>query len=783
MAKKILLLLLSLVWVWAVQQRWGDLPLLSRFFTYATSPLQVDDRFNNPTELRETPFGPVEVGFDTLGIPYIFGEDERAVDYATGFVHARDRLFQMEMIVRVTTGRVSEVAGPAALKSDLFWRKMAFDSLVPIWYAGMADSLPALTARLEAYAQGVNDYQRLMPYGALPLEYHLLGIDPMAWKAENIFYLLKYMTHVLTYSEDDLKASEMRAAMGSTLYDFWFPYFTAEPHPIYPDFVLDDAVFAKLLPEVVEELADGGAHSYPQAFIKNNDELSLGSNNWAVQGSKSTTGNPFLCNDTHLQIGLPSTWYEVHKAVNGKVRRGFSIAGSPFVITGFNDSLAWGMTNATWDLVDFYELKVNDDTTAYWLDGAWEPLEAYEVRIAVKGQPDHVQTYYRSYFGPVDIYNGRFLAVNWIGLLASNEALAFNGLENGHNVQQAEQALRHFQQPPQNLVLADHRGQIGLITAGKACLHPLPTKGIRKAQARAQKIGFVALNDHLQSINPAREYVHSANQEHVDHPLSAHLSTRYEPAARGQRIIGQLEEQTALGRAELSALQLDIVDMQYFLLEQRMKEAAGASDRWLAGWAGSMQTHLVAPTLFYNFKNHLVSAIVDALGGGLALPPSEQHIFWSVANYDSLPGLNGWLRSADLAKAAWDSSWADLIVRFGPDPASWTYDRFHLSNFQHLLRLPQLSIPQFPSPGSNRTVSVASRLPSTHAASMRTVIEMRPEGPRALLLLTGGQSGRFNSANYHDQVPDWLEGRYHEAYLPGSFDASQYQTTIRFNRK
>jgi penicillin amidase len=123
MIKKIILLLATVTWLWAVQQRWGDLPLLARFFSYATSPLQVDSRFDNSIELRKTPYGAVEIGFDSLGVPHIFGEDEAAVDFATGFVHARDRLFQMEMIVRVVTGRVSEVAGPAALNSDLFWRK------------------------------------------------------------------------------------------------------------------------------------------------------------------------------------------------------------------------------------------------------------------------------------------------------------------------------------------------------------------------------------------------------------------------------------------------------------------------------------------------------------------------------------------------------------------------------------------------------------------------------------------------------------------------------------
>lgn len=782
MIKKFLLLLVTVGWLWAVQQRWGDLPLLSRFFTYATSPLQIDNRFENSLDLRQSPFGTVELGYDSLGVPHIFSEQQLAADYATGYVHARDRLFQMEMIVRVVTGRVSEVAGEAALNSDLFWRKFEFERLVPGWYAAMADSLPDLAKRLEAYAAGVNDYRRLMAYGSMPLEYHLLGIDPMEWKAENIFYLLKYMTHVLTYSEDDLKATEIRSQLGLPLYNFWYPHYSRAPHAIYPDFSMPDSLMQALLPDVEEVLVGGPGHNYPQAYIKNNDELSLGSNNWAVQGRKSATGNPFLCNDTHLQLAFPSTWYEVHKAVGGRITRGFSIAGSPFVITGFNDSIAWGMTNATWDLVDFYQLEVNKDATEYKLDGTWEQLEPFEVRIAVKGKADVVKTYYRSYFGPVDTAAGRYLAVNWIAMQPTNEALAFDGLERANHIDDAKAALQHFMQPPQNLILADHRGNIGLMTSGMACLHPSPEKGIRQGVKKEQRIGYTPMQHYLNHFNTPRAYVYSANQEHINHPLSAHISTRYEPAARGKRITELLEARDSLGVAELRALHMDVVDVEWRLLGKHLLAVAGADTSFFSGWEGQMDTALVAPTLFYNFKINLVQAMIRHLGGELRLPPSEQHIFNTMALDDSLPLKAGWLAAQTLAQEAWDSSLLQLNERFGANKQDWMYGKFHQTNIQHLLRLPQLAMPLFASNGNNRTVNVASKLPSTHAASMRTIIELTPQGPNALLMLTGGQSGRFNSPNYSDQVLHWLGGTYHAARLERTFRPDLYRTTVRFNR-
>jgi penicillin G amidase len=782
MLKKIFLLLFSLGWIWAVQQRWGDLPLLSRFFHYSTSPLQLDSRFENSSSLRTTPFGAVEIGIDKLGVPHIFGKDELAVDFATGYVHARDRLFQMEMLIRVVKGRVSELAGEAALGSDLFWRKFEFERLVPTWYAALADSLPELSARMEAYAEGVNYYQRTMPFGAMPLEYHLLGVNPTPWKAENLFYLLRYMSHVLTYSEDDLKASETKSKIGKSLYDFWYPFYNRLPYPIYPDFEMSDSVFASLIPRVTEQLAEDGSHHYPQAMVKNNDELSLGSNNWAVQASKSATGNPFLCNDTHLNIALPSTWYEVQRVVNGRISRGFSIAGSPFVITGFSDSVAWGMTNATWDLVDFYQLETNETATAYRLDGVWETLEPFEVRIAVKGKADVLKTYYRSHFGPVDTLSGRYLAVNWIGMLPTNEAAAFDGLEKANNLQEAFAALQHFKQPPQNLILADSKGQIGLVTAGLACLHPLPEKGVRWGTHAAQLIGYVSMNNYLHVFNPGRAYVYSANQEHVDHPISAHISTRYEPTARGKRITELMEGFEKLGDEQLRALHMDILDVEYGLLHDRIMAVCGQAARYFENWNGSMDTAWVAPTLFYSFKNQLVRALAARLGDDLRLPPSEQHIFNTIALDDSIPVNGAVISSHELCLDAWERSLADLQQRFGADMDTWHYGKFHQTNIRHILRLDPLSIPLFASNGSNRTVNVASRLPVTHAASMRTIIEMRPEGPRALLMLTGGQSGRFNSKNYQDQVYDWLAGNYHEAVLNKQFDPQQFRSTIQFVR-
>jgi penicillin amidase len=781
--KKLLFVTLTVAWLWASQQNWGSLPVLARFFTWPTSPLKIDNRFDQSEHFKSTPYGPVSVGFDSLGIPHIFAENDEAADYATGFVHARDRLFQMEMAVRVVKGQLCEVVGERALTSDLFWRKFRFDSLAVAWYKGMADSVPELAQRMEAYAAGVNRYISYLSPATLPIEFHLLDIQPTEWKKENMFFLLRFMSHTLNYNENDLAASAITSQLGTEIASFWYPNTTRSPHPIYPNFNITDSIMQALLPRVNEELDLVSGHSYPQARVVNLDDTPLGSNNWVVKGNQSASTYPLLCNDTHLETALPSTWYEIHKSVAGRVCRGLSIAGSPFVISGFNNNVAWGMTNATWDLVDFYSLEVNKEGTHYRLDGAWEPLIPFTVEIKVKGTKPVRKTFYHSHFGIADTLSGRYLAVNWIGQQPSNEGLTFHGFEKANSLAEAQAALQHYLQPPQNFVLADRKGHIGGVTAGGACIHPLPAKGVRKGRRRNQLIGFTRMQNYLNSVNPSSDYWHSANQEQVDHPLAAHISTRYESSGRGRRITALIDSLPPLDFDGMRKLHMDVVDMDYPILREILLAVSGPLRVYLEGWDGQMDTSLVAPTLLYSFKNQLRDRLIAHLGGGDQLPPLEQHIFTVVATDDSLPIASGKrIASLQLAQEAWDSSMIDLKSRLGIDPATWHYGRFHTTLVAHRLKLPALGIPEFASPGSNRTVNVASRLPSTHAASMRTIIEMRPDGPKAWLHLTGGQSGRFNSRNYADQVQTWLEGRYHNFRLLSTFKETDYVSTYRFSR-
>ena len=815
MRTRLLLLLASVLWCWALHHPWPGLPPVHRFFHWASSPLRINGDEPQHREI-EGAYGDVQIGLDSLGVPHVFGPSAEAVAYGVGWMHARDRLFQMELMTRVVLGRLSEVVGPVALESDLFWRKFEFHRKGPSWWDRYAQEEPAMATEITAYTRGVNDYIASIRPGDLPLEFHLLGLDPRPWREENLFYLLRYMSHILSYNEDDLKATEMRFVLGDSCYNFWYPTRIDANlrHPIYPEFSLSNEAPQGLLkvPGLEQEILVEGTtrvfdyrkpaplspvsaiqrttHRYPNARVKTPDDYGLGSNNWAVSGRKTRNGRNYLCNDTHLKLAFPSTWYEIHKEVtpsapgadDGTWSRGFGVAGSPFVISGFNRHVAWGMTNATWDLSDFYLLQT-DGKGNYLLDGVWEPLDSFEVQVKVRGQDEPVlKKYYRTWFGPADTASGNLLALRWIGEQPGNEGAAFHYLERSRTIQDAFGALKHFRQPPQNIVLADQDGQIGMMTAGAALIHPNPQRGIRMGQQRSARIPFTDMHNYYRRLNPATGYVASANQEQVDHPLAEHISTRYESSTRGQRISALIESMPdgSMDESHLRALHMDVHDGEWNLLRPLLEQIAGPYAAYLRGWDGVLDTARIAPTLYNSFRRTAMDLIGNQLDSGLRWLPVETYALHLLVTRDRLLTPRGWIPTRPFAQAVWDSSIQRLRLSLGQDPKTWVYGRYHRTLIQHVLQIPALSLESFASPGNNRTLNVAGRLPSNHSASMRTLIQPGAEGPVSRLMLTGGQSGRFDSPHYSDQVNHWLHGIYHTAQRRGTFRPGDYVRTVQF---
>jgi acyl-homoserine lactone acylase PvdQ len=268
----------------------------------------------------------------------------------------------------------------------------------------------------------------------------------------------------------------------------------------------------------------------------------------------------------------------------------------------------------------------------------------------------------------------------------------------------------------------------------------------------------------------------------VDHPLAAHISTRYESSTRGQRISQLIESlpDGSMDESHLRALHMDVHDGEWWMLRPLLEQISGSYAPYMRGWDGVLDTARVAPTLYNSFRRTAMEMIGAQLDSGLRWLPVETHALHILVNSQQIPTRNGWIPTRPFVQACWDSSVQRLRRQLGPDPAKWVYGRYHQTLIQHVLQIPALSLEPFASPGNNRTLNVAGRLPSNHSASMRTLIQPGSEGSVSRLLLTGGQSGRFDSPHYRDQVNHWLHGVYHTAQRRGTFRPGDYVRTVQF---
>ena len=753
------------------------IPRLSDFFLFPKSLHHNSTQFDLPLELPLGEWGPVDIGYDSFGVPHIFSENENGAAYGIGFCHARDRLFQLEMMRRTVLGRLSEVVGERALGRDKFWAKFNFAKEAEIWESELRESDPLIHETLKAYSQGVNDYLNFLNHKILPLEFKLLGFKPMPMEVSHLYLLIKYMSFDLSYTEEDLRLEAAYQKLGPELYDFYYPLTDPYRNPVHKRtksfqraYKLIEKPHSSLKLANLDNSLDGPA------------ELGKGSNNWAVSTRGDADAFSILCNDMHLALNLPGIWYEVHLSVNGRISHGLSLAGAPSVVSGFNESLAWGMTNATWNLCDFFELEW-DEKGRYIYEGEWIEPEQDTLSIPIRGKEASRYIRTETKFGLIDTIDGNVLAVDWIGTRRGKEAKAFISLMKAMNLQEGLQALKSFGQPPQNFVLADKTGSIAICTAGEFAFHEEVYPGVRQGRKESDKASYLPSNDYLLSIDPSEGFLYSANQASCsDTSLLAQLGSRFASNARSKRIDSLLSRADSFSVEEMKQVQNDVIDGDWEILRKRLIEYAPKDIvALIKDWQGRCDTSSYAATFFVEFKKNLHRLVVRDLKLDGQIPPQSDHIFSLISRRDSLPGPDAGLHVKALIEESIELSRTKLNEEFETD--SVEYGSYHGISFEHITGIEALSSPQFVLAGSNRSVRVAPGRSVRHGASQRSVVALHPEGPEAHYVIAGGQSGRFNSDHSQDQIPLWLAGKYRKIELPDTFDQSAYVTFIRLKGK
>ncbi len=729
----------------------------------------------------------VHITRDSNGVPHIEAETREDAFYAIGFAHAQDRLWQMEMHRRIASGRLAEVAGEAALSSDIFLRTLSlYDRARKAW----PHQTPDARAGLIAYANGVNAYLETRR-GALPPEFLLTGIRPEPWTPIDTLGWLKIMAMDLggNYWMELARFDLSRTLDPQQLADFYPPYPGDAPHPL-PD---------------LDQLYDGlDLSTIRTAATDIGKPRGLGSNNWVVSGAHTKSGLPLLANDPHLGLTTPSLWYLAHMKVGDEDIIGASMPGSPYIVLGRNSSIAWGFTNVNPDVQDLYLEKLTDDGTAYLTPDGPEPFITREEIIHVKDAPPVTITVRETRHGPV-ISDGRadirsnipenaVIALRWTAL-DDDDTTASMGPEifGAKSFEDFVEAMQHYIAPEQNMVVADTRGNIGYYAPGRVPVRsPLnDTYGLVPApgwKAGYDWTGTIPYSELPRIYNPDNGVIATANEKIIDDSYPHYLTSEWALPYRGDRIRQLIAERAPHDTASMTAIQMDVhsgvaADLLPLMLmhskgtdDTRLKAVLDAMSDWdlemvgdkpqpliFTAWHRALGKHIYADELADKFFRYQGSK-VEFLRGVL----SDENGKARWCNDVTTPVTE---TCSEMVQRALKDALDDVAGRLGTTTwEKWRWDSLHQAVQEHR---PFSQVPALASffesrngaPGGTYTVNVAGPnfgavdpYSFTHGPSYRVVYDLADLDASRYIIPTG-QSGIMFSRHYRDMLPLWLEGR------------------------
>jgi len=564
--------------------------------------------------------GEVTVFWDDRHVPHIFAKNDHDLYFAQGYFTAHDRLWQMEFQIMAASGRLAEVVGERALEHDISRRRLGMLYAAEKKLEKTLEHGPSRVA-LEAFAQGVNKYINRLNSRTLPLEYKILDYEPEPWTPLKSILLIQYMGWGLnSYGIDDLSLTRARAVFNDSTIDKLYPVRPPYTEPIVK---ADDWPLVSPPPVGPDSLyrftREEKRHEAPEA-------PSQGSNNWAVAPKKTASGRAILCNDPHLGLNLPSVWYEMQLSSPDVNVYGVTLPGAPGVIIGFNEHIAWGLTNAETDVIDWYDIEFKDSTCAqYFHDGSWRETTPRIEEIRVRGGETVIDTTFYTHHGPV-VYRGWEepyrdkipvgCAMRWTAHEPSSELRTLHELNRARNYEDYRSALQYFLCPGQNFVFASAEGDIAIVHQG---LFPVRWEG----QGRFVGDGrdptydwqtFIPSDLLPEEKNPEKGFVSSANQAPADSGYPYYLSGNYAVHERSSRINELLAAADSITPEDMVRLQQDVLNMHArkvlpTLLEAldrgRLTTAEEEALQVMGSWNYMQKAGAIAPSIFEYWWNEL----------------------------------------------------------------------------------------------------------------------------------------------------------------------------------
>jgi len=724
---------------------------------------------------------PVRIIFGDRRVPHIFAESNKDAFFAQGYLLAKNRLWQMDIATRSAGGRLSEVMGERLLKRDKLQRRrgmvFAAENAISAWR-----ETPEF-AYVEAYTNGVNAYLAQLSPADYPIEYKLINYAPEPWTPLKTALFNKAMAETLSSGDQDLEMTNLIKLLGDSIVAELYPDTFSDQSPIIPNEVSYD----------FQPVAVPASTSTPLSIIDHRAYAKhppfLGSNNWAVSGSKTASGYPILCNDPHLGLTLPSTWYELQIKTPEMNAYGVCLPGVPGIVIGFNENTAWGVTNVGHDVVDWYKIKwADDDKKTYWLDGKKEETKIKIEKYEVLGIGTVYDTVHYTHWGPV-VYEDaghpeQDLAMRWMAHdPAGNELKTFMGLNTSANYTDYRKAITNFASPAQNIVFADKEGNIGITVQGRL---PLRSKGqgltVQSGETRNNEWGGQIPMEQLPHVkNPERGFVASANQKStgLNYPYYYHSMRGGFEAYRGRTLNQKLSSMNQITVDDMKALQTDVYGLKAaealpgliaLMSSEALDETGKKYLSILKTWNFEYEGKAAGPILFNEWYRNFYKKTWDEIykldeTADVAFPQNRQTIKMLNTKPDHPFFDDQSTTKIETAREIALISFKmmqEKISKWEQEGKPFEWSAYKKLDINHIGFIPAFSRTDLKVEGDSKALNAIGR---TWGPSWRMIVAFGPGKPKAYGIYPGGQSGHPGSRFYDNMLEDWAEGRYYELEL------------------
>lgn len=756
--------------------------------------------------------GDVEIIRDSNAVPYIFASNDEDAAFALGYVHAQDRMFQMDLLRRAGEGRLSEIFGSSTVPFDRMFKTIGIYKNVEQNFERMN---PLTKRMLNSYSNGVNKYleEKTGNYSA---EFDVLGYLPYKWKPAHSLVIAKLMAWELNISWwTDIAYIHLIQKLGEEKVREIIPDYKENAPTIIPaeiknysavnlDFIKTDKRFR-------EFVGFTGTH--------------IGSNNWVVNGKKSSSGKPIIANDPHLAFQIPGKWFVVSIRSNEWNAEGFSLPGLPGIVIGKNENISWVLTNVMADDADFYLEKIDSSKTKYLFDNNWQNLNKQRDTIIVKDSSNVIFDIYKTHRGPIiseihpynhlyknEYQNNLNISMRWTALEFSDELFAIQKVNRASNWNEFKEGVRDFTVPGQNFVYADKEGNIGYICAAKLPIRNLNSPSILfdgTTSAYDWK-GFVPFEEMPKLFNPSENFIASANNKTVKE-FKYHISNIWEPSSRIEKIRELLTSKEIHSADDYKNYQMDFYShyskkiIPYILnafkevkiKDSNLKLALELLDKFDFVMDAESQT----PSIYLVFYQHFIDNIFkDEMGEELL----KEYKFIANVPYRKIEEMiqdqySQWFDNVntekietrdDIIRESLVDALSTLEKQFGKDLTYWQWGKIHKVTFKHLFSASSdaagmlLDDGPYEIGGDGTTIfnteySFNAPYENKLGPSMRFIYDFANE-EYFEYIIPSGQSGHFLSDHYKDITAKWLNGKYNKIYFNEDTIKEKAKNIMRF---